>query len=686
VNAFLKLAACFSLVLISTTSLSAEDLKLHLRYQQETSKDSGRYHRLHRTENWDPAQTAVIVCDVWDYHHCLNAVRRLEEFAPRLDNLLKTAREQGVTIIHSPSDCMAAYEGHPARHRAMQVPQKEPPPAGIKNWCSKIPSEERAVYPIDQSDGGEDDDPVEHAAWAKKLKSLGRNPGLPWKSQSPLITINANKDFISDKGDEVWNILQSRGIKNVILTGVHTNMCVLGRPFGLRQLAKNGKNVVLVRDMTDTMYNPKSWPYVSHYTGNDLIFSHIEKFICPTITSDQILGGKPFTYKHDQRPHLLMVMAEAEYHTNESLPEFASKYLGKHFRVSMVYADDKDRNSIPGIEVINDADVVLFSVRRRVLPKKAMQAIRNFVQSGKPVIGIRTASHAFSLRGKQPPQGLADWPEFDAVVFGGNYHGHHANDAKSLISINESQKRNPILTGIPDKPFPQAYSLYEVSPLAKNTTVLMTGKIKGAPVEPVAWTFQRKDGGKSFYTSLGHPGDFEQPEFVRLLANGIYWAAGLDPADVTLSEKVTVHDAPHWSVVKIPGLKKSEKTDQSRWYRCVVRVPRQWMSGKPLLLKVAEAKGSEAKAWFNGAPLKKTDAGFRIARESVVVNDANLIVLQVTGQTKAADFRSVPQLVSASGDLPLAGRWQYRVSNDSQLANMPLPAKFGTVTDIVFKP
>ena len=109
-NTLCKLAACLSLVLIATTSLSAEDLNLQLRYQQETSKDSGRYHRLQRSENWKPEQTAIIVCDVWDYHHCLNAVKRLEEFAPRLNNLLKQARSQGVTIIHAPSDCMPAYQ------------------------------------------------------------------------------------------------------------------------------------------------------------------------------------------------------------------------------------------------------------------------------------------------------------------------------------------------------------------------------------------------------------------------------------------------------------------------------------------------------------------------------------------------------------------------------------------------
>ncbi|HVW02712.1 MAG TPA: hypothetical protein VHB77_20310, partial [Planctomycetaceae bacterium] len=171
----------------------------------------------------------------------------------------------------------------------------------IASWCSRIPAEEQALYPIDQSDGGEDDDPREHADWAAKLKSLGRNPGMPWKKQSPLITIDADRDFITDRGDEVWSILEARGIEHVILTGVHTNMCVLGRPFGLRQMARNGRDVVLMRDMTDCMYNPQRWPYVDHFTGCDLIISHVERYICPTITSDQLLGGKPFRSQSDRR-------------------------------------------------------------------------------------------------------------------------------------------------------------------------------------------------------------------------------------------------------------------------------------------------------------------------------------------------------------------------------------------------
>lgn len=172
-------------------------------------------------------------------------------------------------------------------------------PTDIASWCSAIPAEEKADYPIDQSDGGEDDDRSKHAEWAKKLVAMGRNPNMPWQQQNAGITIDSGKDYISDRGDEVWNILAQHKIKNVVLTGVHTNMCVLGRPFGLRQMARNGKNVVLMRDMTDTMYNPNRWPYVSHFEGTRRVISHVERFVCPTMTSDQWIGGAPFQFEGD---------------------------------------------------------------------------------------------------------------------------------------------------------------------------------------------------------------------------------------------------------------------------------------------------------------------------------------------------------------------------------------------------
>jgi len=247
-------------------------------------------------EQWQPSRTAIIVCDMWDLHHCKNAVTREGEMAPRFNEVLEKARKDGVLIIHAPSSCMKAYEGTPARERARSVPVAARLPDKIGEWCKQIPAEEMAVYPLDQSDGGEDDDPAEHAKWAKELEAKGLNPRAPWTKQIDVLRIEQEKDAISDSGVEIWNLLESRDIDNVILMGVHTNMCVTGRPFGLRQMAKNGKHVVLMRDMTDTMYNPARWPFVSHVRGTELFIQHVERLICPTITSDQFIGGQPFAF------------------------------------------------------------------------------------------------------------------------------------------------------------------------------------------------------------------------------------------------------------------------------------------------------------------------------------------------------------------------------------------------------
>ena len=247
-------------------------------------------------ESWLTSETAIIVCDMWDLHHCHNAVKREAEMAPCMNEVIEKARTRGVFIIHAPSGCMKAYEGHPARQRAKTTPRAAPLPAKIDAWCTQFPAEKKAVYPIDQADGGEDDDPADHAAWAKQLAAKGLNPRSPWTRQIDALRIAADEDAISDSGVEIWSLLQARGIRNVILMGVHVNMCVAGRPFGLRQMAKNGKRVVLMRDMTDSMYNPASWPHVDHFGGTALFIEHVEKYICPTITSDQFIGGKPFVF------------------------------------------------------------------------------------------------------------------------------------------------------------------------------------------------------------------------------------------------------------------------------------------------------------------------------------------------------------------------------------------------------
>ncbi|MCK4323279.1 MAG: isochorismatase family protein, partial [Armatimonadetes bacterium] len=98
------------------------------------------------------------------------------------------------------------------------------------------------------------------------------------------------EDGISEKGDEVYNYLHQQGITNLIIMGIHTNMCVLERPFGIKQMVRWGLNVMLVRDITDTMYNPADPPYVSHDEGTQLVIAYIEKFWCPTISNDDLMA------------------------------------------------------------------------------------------------------------------------------------------------------------------------------------------------------------------------------------------------------------------------------------------------------------------------------------------------------------------------------------------------------------
>ena len=122
-----------------------------------------------------------------------------------------------------------------------------------------------------------------------------------WTRQIEAIEIDDESDAITDNGQEAYNLLVEHEIENVILMGVHLNMCVLGRPVGIRQMVNIGKNVVLMRDMTDTMYNPKKRPFVNHFEGTDLVVKHIEKFWCPSITSTAITGEEQFFFKNSSR-------------------------------------------------------------------------------------------------------------------------------------------------------------------------------------------------------------------------------------------------------------------------------------------------------------------------------------------------------------------------------------------------
>ena len=277
-----------TLLLLTLTVSAAETpkLTLHARQRVLAPHSTNEYQSAERIVQLDPKKSAIIICDMWDQHWCKGATARVAEMAPRMNAVVLEARRRGVFVIHAPSSTMNFYKDTPQRKKAQQAPRANPP-AKLNEWKA-LNSAKEPPLPIDDSDGGCDD--------------LPQCPGgSPWRREIATLEIGPD-DAISDNGEEVYNLLQQFGIDNVIILGVHANMCVLGRPFSIRQMVGLGKNVFLVRDLTDTMYNSRKSPHVSHFAGTDLVVEHIEKYWCPSITSADIVGGAPFHFQANQRP------------------------------------------------------------------------------------------------------------------------------------------------------------------------------------------------------------------------------------------------------------------------------------------------------------------------------------------------------------------------------------------------
>jgi nicotinamidase-related amidase len=215
----------------------------------------------------EPSRTAIVITDMWDQHWCRGATRRVGAIAQKMEPLLEQARKAGVLIIHAPSDTMNFYQDTPARLLAINAPHATPPPE------LKI---EDGPLPIDDKDGGCDTPgDKEHQAWTREIATLTIAPG----------------DVVSDNGQEIYNVLRQHGIDTVVFMGVHANMCILNRSFGIRQMTRWGMRCILVRNLTDAMYNPASRPFVSHAEGTELVIEFIERYWAPTVTSEDLLKG-----------------------------------------------------------------------------------------------------------------------------------------------------------------------------------------------------------------------------------------------------------------------------------------------------------------------------------------------------------------------------------------------------------
>ncbi len=251
-------------------------LELPLRRRSAADAENPHGHATISSDLWRPETTAALVCDMWDRHWCYSAERRVAEMIPAMAAALAALRDRGVFILHCPSDTRTFYRDSPAY-------------AATRAAITTAPFPERSLpaeppLPIDDSDGGCD------CATPCPI-------GEPWTRQHPALPIQMEDGLAFD--EDALHLLRSRGVTSVLLMGVHTNMCVLRRPFGIRRLMRHGWEVALVRDLTDTMYNPRQPPFVSHVEGTRLVLSHIERNLCPTVSSAAFTGAESFRFAGD---------------------------------------------------------------------------------------------------------------------------------------------------------------------------------------------------------------------------------------------------------------------------------------------------------------------------------------------------------------------------------------------------
>jgi type 1 glutamine amidotransferase len=259
--------------------------------------------------------------------------------------------------------------------------------------------------------------------------------------------------------------------------------------------------------------------------------------------------------------HIVLISGDEEYRSEEALPQLG-KILAQHhgFKCTVLFAIDpadgtinpNKINNIPGLEALQNADLMILFTRFRNLPDEQMKQIVDYVESGRPILGMRTATHAFSLKSrtyaKYSWNSKTEWKGgFGRQILGETWVNHWGNHGKQSTRgiLVKDQKDNPILRGINDGDIWGPTDVYEVH-LNRDCTPLVLGQVlqgmkpTDPPVEgkkndsmiPIAWTktYQTESGktGRVFTTTMGASQDLQSEGLRRLLVNAAYWAVGME--------------------------------------------------------------------------------------------------------------------------------------------------------------
>lgn len=250
----------------------ADILELNLRtYTLEKNAGDRNYWKKNTLNKlFTCTETALLLCDVWDNHWSRAAFERLEAMVPRMNEVVNSLRSRGVQIIHAPAGVLASYVKTEAYKKVSEVSGAEP----------------EKVVELD----------LPPRSWAIDSSELHLNSDTSepksfccWTEQHPGIKIDYDKDVISSSGNKIYNFMNSAGLKNMLIMGVHG--CIMDRTFGIINMVSWGVKTVLIRDLTDNLYNPALWPYVNQDEGTKLMVNYIEKFLCPSVKSNELTRG-----------------------------------------------------------------------------------------------------------------------------------------------------------------------------------------------------------------------------------------------------------------------------------------------------------------------------------------------------------------------------------------------------------
>ena len=275
-----------------------------------------------------------------------------------------------------------------------------------------------------------------------------------------------------------------------------------------------------------------------------------------------------------QGKHIVFLSGDEEYRSEEGLPMLA-KLLAKHhgFKTTVLFAidpktgqiDPNTANNIPGLQALESADLMVILARWRNLPDDQMKYVDAYVRAAKPIVGLRTATHAFKLP-KDSTYARYTWDNkdekyrdgFGRQILGETWYTHHgAHKSQSTKGIfAPGAKDHPILRGVPDGGIWGPTDVYGVRDLPDNSTILVLGQVlsgmnptdppakpaedrktkkmvdKNNPMMPVAWarTNQGENNhtGRVFATTMGSSNDLPNEPLRRMIVNACFWALGLE--------------------------------------------------------------------------------------------------------------------------------------------------------------